>query len=393
MGYTKRTIIRGLLLQLICLLFLSCGTSKKLHAQRGKTKQFVVVLDAGHGGKDAGACANHGREKDINLAVALRVGKKISQRFPNVKVLYTRKRDVFIGLKERARFANRNKADLFISIHTNSAKSRSASGIETYVLGLWRTEDNLRVAMQENKSILLEDNYKKTYQDFDPSSSESYIMFETLQNKHLEQSINVAQAIQNELKHVGAVNRGVRQAGFLVIRETAMPSILIELGFITNRSESRRILSKSGQNRLASAIVKGFGNYYRSYNKTFGYETVEHSIADNDSNDDEVEAIASEPRHQTNRTTRTTARRRSRRPTISYRIQILASKKKISKRSRELKGERVRIEKRGRYYCYTVAASSNLRRAKQQLKRYKRKFKGAYIIVYKNNKKIKEIHR
>lgn len=264
----RSTTLRLLLLVSLTLTYCTFQAfAQKSNKRKTKDNTFVLVLDPGHGGKDTGAVGNGGREKDINLKVALRAGKLIQSQFPNVKVLYTRNNDTFIGLQQRATFANRNKANLFISIHTNSAKSTSASGTETYVLGLWRNEDNLRVAMKENESILLEDNYERTYQGFDPSSSESYIMFEMMQNAHLDKSIRIAQSIQSKLAQLPSPNRGVRQAGFLVIRETAMPSILIELGFISNRQEAEFLLSTQGQERIAKAIVDGFSNYYEAYIK------------------------------------------------------------------------------------------------------------------------------
>ena len=244
------------------------ASAQKKGKSGAKKNSFVLVLDAGHGGKDTGAVGNGGREKDINLKVALATGEIIKKRYPEVKVLYTRSDDTFIGLQQRANFANRNKANLFMSVHTNSAQSSSAAGTETYVLGLWRTEDNLRVAMKENESILLEDNYERTYQGFDPSSSESYIMFEMMQNVHQDKSIRLAQAVQGKLAKLPTSNRGVRQAGFLVIRETAMPSILIEVGFISNKKEAEFLLSSDGQNRLAQAIADGFASYYEAYNKS-----------------------------------------------------------------------------------------------------------------------------
>lgn len=252
----------------ILILSTSVASVQKKGKKGATTDSFVLVLDAGHGGKDTGAVGNGGREKDINLKVALAAGEIIKERYPKVKVLYTRSDDTFIGLQQRANFANRNKANLFMSIHTNSAQSSSASGTETYVLGLWRNEDNLRVAMKENESILLEENYERTYQGFDPSSSESYIMFEMMQNVHQDKSIRIAQAVQSKLAQLPSTNRGVRQAGFLVIRETAMPSILIEVGFISNKKEAEFLLSKEGQHRLAKAIADGFASYYEAYNKS-----------------------------------------------------------------------------------------------------------------------------
>lgn len=225
-------------------------------------KKFVVVIDAGHGGKDPGAIGRIIREKNINLGIALKLGALIRENHPDVKVVYTRDRDIFVELQQRANIANRVKADLFISIHTNSATNRSAYGTETYTLGLARTEENLRVAKRENSVILLEDDFSKRYEGFDPNSTESYIMFEFLQDKHLEQSINLASSIQRQFKNSAKrVDRGVSQAGFLVLRNTGMPSVLIEVGYISNRNEEAYLASEKGQLQMAKSIYNAFCDY------------------------------------------------------------------------------------------------------------------------------------
>lgn len=389
---TTKTILYTILVVAFTLLLPMNAIAKK-----GDKEKFVVVIDAGHGGKDTGAVANGGKEKDINLAVSLKVGKLISQRFPNVTVIYTRKDDTFIGLYQRAKLANKKKANLFISIHTNSAKSSSASGVETYVLGLWRNDDNLQVAMKENESILLEENYELNYQGFDPASSESYIIFELLQNKYLEQSIKVAQSVQKELSRLPLINRGVRQAGFLVIRETAMPSILIELGFISNRSDAQFLLSDSGQKKLANAIVEGFGEYYRIYNKNFGLPTIEKRGAKEESKEEEtIDSTAMDSAEESIKTAtqekETPTPNKAKISQETYRIQILASKRKVPTNSAEFKGEKVRREQKGNMYCYTVDAPGTLEQAKKQLNKYKKRFKGAHIVVYQNGVRKREIY-
>ena len=229
-------------------------------------KDFVVVIDAGHGGKDPGARGKIINEKAINLSIALKLGKLIASKHSDVRIVYTRSTDKFVELDERAEIANRNKADLFISIHTNSvAKGNQAKGTETYTLGLARTEENLAVAMRENSAILLEDNYEQKYEGFDPNSTESYIIFEFIQNKHMQQSIALASDIQTCFASSRREDRGVRQAGFLVLRKTSMPSVLIEVGFISNREEERYLASESGQQQLAKAISNAFDRYKREY--------------------------------------------------------------------------------------------------------------------------------
>ena len=236
-------------------------------AEASGQKKFTVVVDAGHGGKDPGALGANSQEKNINLAIALKVGEKIEKQNANVKVLYTRKTDKYLTVAERPRFANDNHADLFISIHTNASKNPATSGTETYSLGVAKTKENLEVAMLENSVILLEDNYKQKYQGFDPKSVESYIMFEFMQDAHQQQSLSFAKYVQDRLAGNSRTNRGVRQAGFLVLKNTAMPSILVELGFISNPEEEKFLNSKEGQEALANAIYAAFADFKTEYDK------------------------------------------------------------------------------------------------------------------------------
>lgn len=225
--------------------------------------QFTLVIDAGHGGNDPGAVGAVTKEKTINLNVALALGKLIEKNCPDVRVIYTRKTDVFVTLQERANIANRAKANLFISIHTNSAGKDGASaiGAETYTLGMHRAADNLAVAKRENSVITMESGYKQKYQGFDPNKAESYIIFELMQDKYMAQSVKLAQAIQKQYASAGRKNKGVHQAGFLVLRETSMPSILTELGFISNPTEEKFLASTEGVNKMAQSIYEGFRSY------------------------------------------------------------------------------------------------------------------------------------
>ena len=224
---------------------------------------YTLVIDAGHGGKDPGAIGRKSKEKNINLAVALAFGKLVEQNCPDVKVVYTRKTDVFVELDERANIANRNKADLFVSIHVNSTAAKNGpQGTETYTLGMHRAADNLEVAKRENSVITLESNYEQKYEGFDPKSSESYIIFELMQDKNMEQSVNFAKLLQQQFKSTaGRVNKGVYQAGFLVLRATSMPSALIELGYINNANEETYLCSAAGQSALAKSIFNAFKAY------------------------------------------------------------------------------------------------------------------------------------
>lgn len=234
---------------------------------------FVVVIDAGHGGKDTGATRDSYKEKEINLGVALMLGKLIESNMKDVEVVYTRKSDVFVDLYKRADIANKAKANLFISIHTNSTASNitKASGADTYILGLARSDENLAVAKRENSVILLENNYSKKYEGFDPNSPESNILFEFMTNKYMDQSLEFASYVQNGFATTAKrVDRGVAQAGFLVLRESGMPSVLIELGFINNPTEAKFLTSSVGQRNMASAIYEGFEKYKKGFDKKRG---------------------------------------------------------------------------------------------------------------------------
>lgn len=260
MRHTSRFIYYSLLVVISLLLLAPLS----MHA-----KDFVLILDAGHGGKDPGALGTYSKEKNINLNVVLKVGKLIESNCPDVKVIYTRKTDVFIPLDERANIANKAKADLFISVHTNAlAKGKQMTGSETYSLGMARAGENLEVAKRENSVILYEQNYRERYAGFNPNSAESYIIFDFMQDQYMKQSAELANAIQKQYASVGRPNKGVHQAGFLVLRETSMPSVLTELGFITTPSEEKYLNSADGINKLAQSIYNGFVEYKNKQTRT-----------------------------------------------------------------------------------------------------------------------------
>lgn len=278
----------------ILILFLIMGWSSGACVASAATKRpFVLVIDAGHGGKDAGAVGQLTKEKDINLNVALALGRLVEKNCPDVKVIYTRKTDVFVTLQGRAEIANRNKANLFISVHTNSSPVGKAApmGAETYTLGMHRAADNLEVAKRENSVITQENNYKQTYHNFDPRKSESYIIFEFLQDRNMQQSVDLARAIQRNYTSSGRKNKGVHQAGFLVLRATSMPSVLTELGFISNAEEEKFLHSQEGVATLARAIFEGF----KAYRQKHYAQDVESLEKSNDEGENQTLVAENEP--------------------------------------------------------------------------------------------------
>ena len=254
------------------LLFFHFGLS----AQEGGYKIRTIVLDAGHGGKDVGCLGASSHEKDIALGITLQLGAYINEYLPDVKVIYTRSSDVFIPLDQRAHIANEKKADLFISIHCNSASNHAAYGTETWVMGMHRSEANLEVAKRENAVIMLEENYKDKY-DYDPTSPVAHIIFSIQQYAFQDQSIDLAHTIQEQFRtRAGRKDRGVKQAGLVVLYKTAMPSVLIETGFLSNGDEEKFLRSKYGQEIIASAIFRGIRDYKVAIEKDYEAIAREH---------------------------------------------------------------------------------------------------------------------
>jgi len=265
------------------LLLLNAGV---LMAQN-KSYVETVVIDAGHGGKDPGAVGRNCQEKDIVLAIALKTGEYIEKNVEGVEVIYTRKTDEFVELHKRAEIANENNADLFISIHANANISSGPRGAETYVMGLHKSEENLEIAKKENAAILLEEDYRKKYDGFDPNSDEGYISLSLLQNAHLDQSIKMAKEVQDQFRErVGMKDRSVRQAGFLVLYQTTMPGILVETGFLSNSKDEQFLRSKRGQAYIASGIYRAFKEYKKSMEKGLPPKDQKLADKDNPSNQD-----------------------------------------------------------------------------------------------------------
>ena len=248
----------GLSAMLIAITLLNSSSSPIKH----EFKVDVIVIDAGHGGKDSGTRGKKALEKDIALKIALKVGYYIEKNVPGVKVIYTRKDDRYLALDERADIANKAKADLFICIHANALAGARASGTETYVMGLHKDEQNLEVAKRENAVMLMDENYKERYEGFDPTSPESYILFSLTQSAYQESSLLFAQKVEEQFKYrAGRKSRGVKQAGFWVLWDTAMPSVLIETGFLSDPAEEQFLLTERGQDLIASGIYRAFKEY------------------------------------------------------------------------------------------------------------------------------------
>lgn len=318
----------------------------------------TVVIDAGHGGKDPGACGKIVQEKVVALSVALKLGELIKARNPEVKVIYTRSTDVFVPLDERAKIANKSKADLFISIHANMITNPNTRGVETFVLGLHRTDDNLEVAKKENSVIVMEDDYSSKYEGFDPNLSESYIIFELVQNVFLDQSISIASAVQNAFStQIKRNDRGVKQAGFLVLRQTAMPSILIETGFLSNRDEEKYLASDKGQNELSEAIYKAFLSYKNKFEAKSNIK-IEEQPKVKESN----VAVSSG---------------------VVYKIQITSSVKKLKKTDFPLsKFKKYSYYEEAGRFKYTIEETKDVATIKKSLEKTKKIVKDAFIVGF-----------
>ncbi len=378
--------------------------------------RFTLVIDAGHGGHDAGALGSMSKEKNINLKVALAFGRMVERNCPDVKVVYTRKTDVFIPLNERANIANKAKADLFISVHTNALpKGKVARGFEVYTLGMHRAAENLDVAKRENSVILVEKDYKQRYQGFDPNSSESYIMFEFIQDKNMAKSVELAKMIQQEVcAQASRPNKGVHQAGFLVLRATSMPSCLIELGFITTSDEERLLNSESGIENHARGIYRAFNRYRKKYDQNIvvpyeapkkkeqvtlptivPQEVKEEPLRRNEEQANSGSRVAEQPKPIETPAVQEPVRSEVEPlPAVNdgapvFKVQILATDTKLRKNSSQLKGENnadYYLEKG--LYKYTVGSSTDYQEIYQLRKSLLTKFPQAFIIAFKNGEKM-----
>ncbi len=346
-----------------------------LQAQTSNNKKWIIVLDAGHGGKDPGALGKLSKEKDIVLDIVHRVAKYLDENFDDVQVVYTRNTDVFIELDKRAKIANDAEADLFVSVHCNANPKTSPHGTEVFVMGLNKTEANLEVAMKENSAALLEDNHEDKYDGIDPNSSEAYIAFSFFQNVFIERSLSMAQIlIKNMNKYVGLFDRGVKQAPFFVLYRTAMPAVLIETGFISNYNDETFLMSDAGKEKIAYAIYLAITEYRNStQNKSFQPGSM-HKIEENSSSNNST---------QTNSTTTQTEG-------IVFRIQFASFKEIVPTSDTRISGlKNVVYEKVGTYYKYYCGENASYSEVSNYLPDVKKTgYTDALIVAFKNGAPI-----
>lgn len=335
-----------------------------IQAQKeGKIK--TVVIDAGHGGKDPGAIGKKSKEKDITLSVAKKTGNYIKQYCPDVNVIYTRSSDVSVSLLRRAQIANEKNADLFISIHCNANASSQPAGVETFVMGEHRNAANLEVAKLENASIIYEDNAEEDYGDFNPNSPEAYIMLNFFQSEYKNASLEFAEHIQNQLvKRVGRKDRGVQQAGFLVLYKTAMPSVLVEIGFLSNPSEENFLSSEEGQTYIASALFRAFRDYKNAYEKENVTDGPSYENINNNKNVDADKII--------------------------YKVQIESRSRKVSNAAQHYKNlNNVDYYEHNGQYKYTAGKFYSKKEADEYCKKVKTLgYSSAFVVSFKNGKRL-----
>jgi len=344
----------------IALLYLSCLIGFEAEAQQ--TGRHTVVLDAGHGGHDTGAIGRKGKEKDVVLSITLKVGEYIKKNMPNTNVIYTRDADFFVPLDQRAAIANKNNADLFVSIHANSNRNTAPYGTETFAMGLHKSQSNLDVAQKENSVIVLEQDYNTKYEGFDPSSAESYIIFSLMQNVYLDKSLKLASMIQTEFRErAKRYDRGVKQAGFLVLWHTKMPSVLVETGFISNVKEEQYLMSKDGQDYLASAIYRAIKEYFATLSEE----------------EKEVKNV-SESAHESQQS-----------GGLCYRLQVATMSSQLKSPSEKFNGKSDIYEyKDGNKYKYMIGKFATLSEAKKYRDLQKKEYPDAFIVPFNGDVKI-----
>ncbi len=347
-----------------------------------------VVIDAGHGGNDPGAIGPHSKEKDVTLAMALQVGKMIKANCPDVEVYYTRTTDVFVELRDRCKIANSKHADFFISIHCNAAEDKSAHGVETFVMGLHKTANNLAVARKENAAMLLESDYQSKYSGFNPNSPESYVIFSLYSDAYLNHSVSLAAKVQENLvKCTQFTDRKVQQAGFWVLHGVAMPSILVELGFISNPKEEAYLTNKQSQKEMATAICNAFISYKNQLEGTQNalVEVEPAQPADTahttDSTKDNKENAAQSDQPQIPEI--------QKEPAVCFKVQVCALPEEVPTTDKRFLGRKdVEKFKEGNMWKYTVGKVTTYDEATKMLQAVKEQFPDAFLIGFKNGEKI-----
>ncbi|MDQ1771429.1 N-acetylmuramoyl-L-alanine amidase [Labilibaculum sp. A4] len=376
MNIIPEYIYRGLITRSSVVLLLLCAIVLQPFvgmSQSSHSKINTVVIDAGHGGKDPGAISKIINEKDVVLSIALKLGTYIEKYFPNVNVIYTRKTDVFIPLNRRSEIANQNKADLFISIHANANDNHSISGTETYTLGLHKTKENLEVAMKENSVMLYEDDYSTKYEGFDPKNPASYIIFNLLQGMNRENSINLAEFTEFQFKtRVGRHSRGVREAGFWVLKQVSMPSILVEVGFVSNPTEANYLKHSENQDYLASAIFRAFRDYKTKVEESSVVLERKEELVRIDTTI--ATSVINEP--ETN-------------PQLEYCIQIKSSTKQIPLNSAAFNQlENIKERMSDGVYKYTVGSTDKYKEIVILQKEIRKVINDCFVVVFYNGERI-----
>jgi N-acetylmuramoyl-L-alanine amidase len=341
-----------------------------------------IVIDAGHGGKDYGAVGKKGIEKEINLSIALKLGAYIQKNLPDVEIVYTRTEDVFIGLDERSQIANNSGADLFISIHCNANPSKSPYGTETYVMGLHKSNENLDVAMRENAVIAYEEDYTSKYEGYDPNSAESFIIFNLMQHSFLEQSLNMASFVQTEFsERAKRKDRGVKQAGFLVLWKTSMPSVLVEVGFLSNPKEEEYLISEAAHDYLSSSIFRAFRAYktHVESRSTFTAEQQFNEAIDSKTSPNTPEiktqwgSLDSSPSENKNGVG------------VLYRVQITASSKQIPTNSSYFKNlDGVEEVSSNGVYKYLIGSKQSYTETVDFCQQVRELFPDAFIVAFQD---------
>lgn len=416
--------IKSLLPAVLMIFILLFGHKSNLTAsdQTTKARKFAVTIDAGHGGKDPGAVGKHSKEKNLALAIALKLGQYIENQMEDVSVFYTRKNDTFVELYERAQIANRNKSDLFISIHVNSVKKGYPVGTSTYVMGFSRSAKNLDLVMQENQAMLFEDDYKTRYAGFDPNDVQSYILGNNVQNNNLSQSLELAAAVQDHFRNVAKrEDMGVQQGNLVVLWGCAIPAILVETGFICTPKEEAFLMSESGQDIIAASIYSAFRQYKESVDTkvsdatktestvkdsvkrpakseklTVDENTLARMVADQkEAEKKEAEQMAAGEKTIESKASELNTKQSDTPPAnltdnnIEFRIQVLASVKKLPPSAKEFKGVKNLQElKLDGYYKYMTKPVTDYKEALKIRRQLSAAFSGAFVVAFKNGKKV-----